>query len=89
MGVEIKWRQGRRSKTQPFCPAAALAGLPTFLLFIPFIPPPSAEVTSQTPPPLGLIRELLGSRLEARRRRRQRRRQREVGELYLPRAGRA
>lgn len=44
----------------------------------------SAEVTSQTLLP-GLIRELLGSRLEARRRRRRRK----VGERSQPRAGQA
>lgn len=83
VGVEIKRRQGRGSKTQPFSPPAVLVGLPTLLLFIPFMLL-SAEVTSQKLLS-GLIRELLGSRLEARRKRRKRK----MGELSLPRARQA
>lgn len=46
MGVEIKWRQGSGSKTQPLSPLAVLVDLPALVLFI----PPmllTAEVTYQ------------------------------------------
>lgn len=72
---------GQREQNTTFL--STLIDLPTLFLFIPFMLL-SAEVTSQMLLP-GLIRELLGWRLEARRKRRERK----VGELSLPRGGQA